>query len=233
MFNIMFKTFVGPVEEDAAVVYLRPETAQGMFVNFQNVLNTTRKRLPFGIAQVGKSFRNEITTGNFIFRSREFEQMEMEYFVKPGTDEEWFDYWVEERWNWYINLGIKKEHLNLREHDKEELSHYSKRTVDIDYLYPMGWAELEGVASRFDYDLRQHAALTRQRRSSPQSQTSIYARREGRKPSRGSSSRSGRTGPPPLDLSTASPLTLESYREGGKTWRLRPEACGCCSRGSS
>jgi glycyl-tRNA synthetase len=155
-FNMMFKTFMGPVEEDAAVVYLRPETAQGMFVNFQNVLNTTRKRLPFGIAQTGKSFRNEITTGNFIFRSREFEQMEMEYFVKPGTDEEWFDYWLEERHNWYINLGIKKEHLSLREHDKEELSHYSRRTVDIEYLFPMGWSELEGICNRGDFDLRQH-----------------------------------------------------------------------------
>jgi glycyl-tRNA synthetase len=156
MFNTMFKTFIGPVEEEAAVVYLRPETCQGIFVNFANVLNTSRKRLPFGIAQIGKSFRNEITTGNFIFRVREFEQMEMEYFVKPGTDEEWFDYWLEERRNWYINLGIKKEHLRLREHEKEELSHYSRRTVDINYLYPMGWSELEGTANRGDYDLRQH-----------------------------------------------------------------------------
>ncbi|MFC1900714.1 glycine--tRNA ligase [Chloroflexota bacterium] len=156
-FNLMFKTFMGPVEDDTAIVYLRPETAQGMFVNFQNVLNTTRKRLPFGIAQTGKSFRNEITTGNFIFRTREFEQMEMEYFVRPGTDEEWFEYWLEERQNWYVDLGIKKDHLKLREHDKEELSHYSKRTVDINYLYPMGWAELEGVANRGSFDLTQHA----------------------------------------------------------------------------
>ncbi len=156
MFNTMFKTFIGPVEEEAAVVYLRPETCQGIFVNFANVLNTSRKRLPFGIAQIGKSFRNEITTGNFIFRVREFEQMEMEYFVKPGMDEEWFDYWLEERQNWYINLGIKKEHLQLREHEKEELSHYSRKTVDINYLYPMGWSELEGMANRGDYDLRQH-----------------------------------------------------------------------------
>ncbi|MFC1920804.1 glycine--tRNA ligase, partial [Chloroflexota bacterium] len=142
---------------DAAVVYLRPETAQGMFVNFANVLNTTRKRLPFGVAQTGKSFRNEITTGNFIFRSREFEQMEMEYFVKPGTDEEWFEYWLDERQNWYLNLGMKKENLRLREHYKAELSHYSRRTVDINYLYPMGWAELEGIANRGDFDLTQHA----------------------------------------------------------------------------
>jgi len=156
-FNLMFRTFMGPVEDDAAVVYLRPETAQGIFVNFQNVLNTTRKRLPFGIAQIGKAFRNEITTGNFIFRTREFEQMEMEYFVKPGTDEEWFDYWLEERLKWFVNLGINKDHLKLREHDKEELSHYSRRTVDINYLYPMGWAELEGVANRGNFDLTQHS----------------------------------------------------------------------------
>lgn len=159
-FNLMFKTFMGPVEEDASVVYLRPETAQGMFVNFQNVLNTTRKRLPFGIAQIGKAFRNEITTGNFIFRSREFEQMEIEYFVKPGTDEKWFDYWLEERLNWYVKLGIKKENLHLREHSKEELAHYARRTFDIDYLFPMGWAELEGVANRGDFDLVQHASFS-------------------------------------------------------------------------
>ncbi len=155
-FNMMFKTFMGPVEEEANVVYLRPETAQGMFVNFQNVLNTTRNRLPFGIAQIGKAFRNEITTGNFIFRSREFEMMEIEYFVKPGTDEEWFDYWLEERLNWHVKLGIKKENLSFREHGKEELSHYSRRTVDINYLFPMGWAELEGIANRGDFDLAQH-----------------------------------------------------------------------------
>jgi len=157
MFNLMFKTFMGPVEDEASVVYLRPETAQGMFVNFQNVLNTTRKRLPFGIAQIGKSFRNEITTGNFIFRSREFEQMEIEFFVKPGTDSEWFNYWLEQRLNWYVKLGIKRENLRLREHGKEELSHYSRRTVDINYLFPMGWSELEGVANRGDFDLVQHA----------------------------------------------------------------------------
>ena len=156
-FNLMFKTFMGPVEEEANIVYLRPETAQGMFVNFENVLNTTRKRLPFGIAQIGKAFRNEITTGNFIFRSREFEQMEIEYFVKPGTDEEWFQYWVEERLNWYVNLGIKREHLRLRPHSKDELAHYARACSDIDYLFPMGWAELEGIANRGDFDLVQHA----------------------------------------------------------------------------
>ncbi len=160
LFNLMFKTFMGPVEEDASVVYLRPETAQGMFVNFQNVLNTTRKRLPFGIAQIGKAFRNEITTGNFIFRSREFEQMEIEFFVKPGTDGEWFNYWLEERLNWYVKLGIKRENLRLREHAKGELAHYAKACYDIDYLFPMGWSELEGVANRGDFDLVQHASFS-------------------------------------------------------------------------
>ena len=157
LFNLMFKTFMGPVEEEAGIVYLRPETAQGIFVNFENALNTSRKRLPFGIAQIGKTFRNEITTGNFIFRSREFEQMEMEYFVKPGTDGEWFDYWVEERLNWYTNLGIKKENLRLHQHAKDELAHYAVKCYDIDYLFPMGWAELEGIANRGDFDLVQHA----------------------------------------------------------------------------
>jgi glycyl-tRNA synthetase len=160
MFNVMFKTFAGPVEEEANIVYLRPETAQGMFVNFDNVLSTTRKRLPFGIAQAGKSFRNEITTGNFIFRSREFEQMEIEYFVKPGTDEKWFEYWLNERFNWYIKHGIKREHLNLEEHPKEKLAHYAKRVCDVIYLFPMGWGELEGVANRTDYDLKKHSAAS-------------------------------------------------------------------------
>ncbi len=157
MFNLMFKTFMGPIEEAANIVYLRPETAQGIFVNFSNVVDTTRKKLPFGIAQIGKSFRNEITTGNFIFRSREFEQMEIEYFVKPSTDEEWFNYWLEERFNWYLKLGIRKENLRLRQHIKHELAHYARDCYDIDYLFPMGWAELEGIANRGDYDLTQHA----------------------------------------------------------------------------
>ena len=156
-FNLMFKTFMGPVEDDANIVYLRPETAQGIFVNFDNVLTTTRKKLPFGVAQIGKSFRNEITTGNFIFRTREFEQMEIEYFVKPGSDEEWFDRWVKERFNWYLNLGIKQENLRLRQHGKEELAHYAKDCYDVEYLFPMGWAELEGIANRGDFDLVQHA----------------------------------------------------------------------------
>jgi len=157
MFNLMFRTFMGPVEEEASTVYLRPETAQGMFVNFENVVTTSRKRLPLGIAQIGKSFRNEITPGNFIFRTREFEHMELEYFVKPGTDEAWFDYWVKERFDWYIKLGIREENLRLRQHSKEELAHYAKDCYDIEYLFPMGWSELEGIANRGNYDLTQHA----------------------------------------------------------------------------
>ena len=156
-FNLMFKTFMGPVEDEANVIYLRPETAQGIFVNFDNVLATSRKKLPFGIAQIGKSFRNEITTGNFIFRTREFEQMEIEYFVKPGTDEKWFDYWVKERFDWYLKLGVGEENLRLRQHGKSELAHYAKDCYDVEYLFPMGWSELEGIANRGDFDLVQHA----------------------------------------------------------------------------
>jgi glycyl-tRNA synthetase len=139
---------------------MRPETAQGIFVNFENVVNTTRKKLPFGIAQIGKSFRNEITTGNFIFRSREFEQMEIEYFIKPETDEKWFDYWVNERLNWYKKLGVKEENMRLRPHDSEELAHYAKCCSDIQFLFPMEWAELEGIANRGNFDLSQHAKLS-------------------------------------------------------------------------
>ncbi len=157
MFNLMFRTFMGPVEEQANTIYLRPETAQGIFVNFANVISTSRKKLPLGIAQIGKSFRNEITPGNFIFRTREFEQMEMEYFVKQGTDEQWFDYWFKERYKWYINLGIKPENLRLRQHGKDELAHYAKACSDIEYLFPMGWSELEGIANRGNYDLTQHS----------------------------------------------------------------------------
>ncbi len=159
-FNLMFKTFAGPVESEANIVYLRPETAQGIFVNFQNVINTTRKRLPFGIAQQGKSFRNEITTGNFIFRSREFEQMEIEYFVKPGTEGEWFEHWLQARMDWYTSLGIKRENLDIHEHPKEKLSHYAKRVCDIMYKFPQGMDELEGLASRTDFDLKQHAQFS-------------------------------------------------------------------------
>jgi glycyl-tRNA synthetase len=157
LFNLMFKTFFGAVEEEAAVVYLRPETAQGVFVNFANVMATARKKLPLGIAQIGKAFRNEITAGNFIFRDREFEMMEAEFFVKPGTDEQWLKYWLEERFNWYVNLGIQKENLRIREHSKDELAHYARACYDIDYLFPMGWSELEGIANRGDFDLTQHA----------------------------------------------------------------------------
>tara|TARA_B100000700_G_scaffold325217_1_gene433418 strand:+ start:2715 stop:4034 length:1320 start_codon:yes stop_codon:yes gene_type:complete len=155
-FNLMFKTHAGPVIDSAAEVYLRPETAQGMFTNFANVLNTSRKKPPFGIAQIGKSFRNEITPGNFVFRTREFEQMEMEYFVPPNDSDEWFDYWCQERMNWYLNLGMKKDSIRLRVHESDELSHYSKATSDIEYSFPWGWDELEGVANRTDFDLNQH-----------------------------------------------------------------------------
>jgi len=156
-FNMMFRTFVGPVEDDASVTYLRPETAQGIFVNFFNVQQSMRRKLPFGIAQQGKAFRNEITPGNFIFRTREFEQMEMEFFVKPGTDEEWHSQWVEARYNWYLKYGVKPDTLRLREHEKAELAHYSKATTDIEYRFPWGWGELEGIANRGDFDLRKHS----------------------------------------------------------------------------
>jgi glycyl-tRNA synthetase len=156
-FNLMFRTFIGPVEDSASIAYLRPETAQGIFVNYKNILDTQRVKLPFGIAQIGKAFRNEITPGNFIFRLREFEQMEMEYFVKPGTETEIFEKIVEERMNWYVNdLGIKKENLRIRKHEKEELAHYAIGCVDVEYKFPMGWSEIEGIASRGNYDLTQH-----------------------------------------------------------------------------
>ncbi len=156
-FNLMFKTHVGPVEDDAAVAYLRPETAQGIFVNFANVLTTSRKKPPFGIAQIGKSFRNEITPGNFIFRTREVEQMEMEFFVPPDESEQWFEYWCAERYRWYTDLGMPESMLRLRPHEESELSHYSTGTSDVEFQYPWGWGELEGIAKRSDYDLQQHA----------------------------------------------------------------------------
>jgi glycyl-tRNA synthetase len=159
-FNLMFKTFAGPVEEDATVAYLRPETAQGMFVNFVNVLQTTRKKPPFGIAQVGKSFRNEITPQNFVFRTREFEQMEMEYFVRPADAQKWFDYWLDERFRWYLDLGIPPDKLRLRHHEADELSHYSAATADVEFLFPWGWDELEGIANRTDFDLKAHSAAS-------------------------------------------------------------------------
>jgi len=155
-FNLMFKTFMGPVEDDAALTYLRPETCQGIFVNFKNILTSSRKKPPFGIAQMGKSFRNEITTGNFIFRSREFEQFELEYFVPPEQAEQWFEYWVEERMGWYTHLGIAGANLRLRPHGADELAHYAARCTDIEYRFPFGWCELEGIANRQDFDLRRH-----------------------------------------------------------------------------
>ncbi len=155
-FNLMFKTHMGPIEDESSESYLRPETAQGMFVDFAIVQQTSRKKVPFGIAQIGKSFRNEITPGNFIFRTREFEQMEMEYFVEPGTDDEWFEYWVNERLQWYVDLGIRKEKLRLRPHDPGELAHYAKAASDVEYEFPFGWQEVEGIANRTDFDLEAH-----------------------------------------------------------------------------
>ena len=159
-FNLMFETHVGPLQDEGSTVYLRPETAQGIFLNFKNALQTSRKRPPFGIAQVGKSFRNEITPGNFIFRTREFEQMEMEFFVPPDEAPKWYDHWKDERRRWYEELGIRPDHLRMREHDQDELSHYSSGTADVEYLFPMGWSELEGVANRGDFDLTQHAKFS-------------------------------------------------------------------------
>jgi glycyl-tRNA synthetase len=156
-FNLMFKTYVGPVEDDAAVTYLRPETAQGIFVNFANVQTTSRKKPPFGIAQIGKSFRNEITPGNFVYRTREFEQMEMEFFVPPEDAERWFEYWCDTRRGWFVEYGIDDTKLRLRPHDAEELSHYSTATADVEFDFPWGWGELEGIANRGDFDLRAHA----------------------------------------------------------------------------
>jgi glycyl-tRNA synthetase len=152
----MFETHMGPVEDESSVAYLRQETAQGMFVDFLTVQQTARKKIPFGIAQIGKSFRNEITPGNFIFRTREFEQMEMEFFVEPGTDDEWFDHWVNARMQWYLGLGIRKEKLRIRPHEPDELAHYAKAATDVEYEFPFGWGELEGIANRTDFDLRAH-----------------------------------------------------------------------------
>ncbi|MCH2527373.1 MAG: glycine--tRNA ligase [Dehalococcoidia bacterium] len=156
-FNLMFRTFMGPVEDTSHELFLRPETAQGIFVNFSNVLNSSRKKLPFGIAQIGKAFRNEITPGNFTFRTREFEQMEVEFFVKPGDDEEWLNDWVTTRFQWYVKYGIREENLRLRRHDGDELAHYAKDTYDIEYRFPWGWGELEGIADRTDFDLGRHS----------------------------------------------------------------------------
>lgn len=162
-FNLMFQTHAGPVEGEGATVYMRPETAQGMFVNFANVLQTSRKKPPFGIAQVGKSFRNEITPGNFIFRTREFEQMEMEFFVPPAESSKWYEYWCNERLNWYVELGIPAELLRIRAHDTDELSHYSAGTSDIEFKFPWGWGELEGIAQRTNFDLNRHSEFSHQK----------------------------------------------------------------------
>jgi glycyl-tRNA synthetase len=160
-FNLMFQTYMGPVAEEGNEVFLRPETAQGMFVDFVTVQAAARKKLPFGIAQIGKSFRNEITPGNFIYRTREFEQMEMEFFCEPGTDEKWHEYWIEQRMSWYTDLGMKKENLRIREHERDELSHYSKRTVDVEFAFPFtDWGELEGIANRTDFDLKAHEKVS-------------------------------------------------------------------------
>ncbi len=159
-FNLMFETTMGPVKDSGATVYLRPETAQGIFVNFKNVLQFSRKKPPFGIAQVGKSFRNEITPGNFVFRTREFEQMEMEFFVPPDEAARWYEFWRQARYDWYVELGIRADHLRLREHEPDELSHYSSATADVEYLFPIGWSELEGIANRGDFDLTQHAQFS-------------------------------------------------------------------------
>ena len=162
-FNLMFETNVGPVRDSASVAYLRPETAQGIFINFKNVLQFARKRPPFGIAQIGKSFRNEITPGNFIFRTREFEQMEMEFFCPPAEAERWHEHWMNERLRWYTELGIRPDHLTLRKHEADELSHYSSATSDVEYLFPMGWSELEGIANRGDFDLSQHSEYSNEK----------------------------------------------------------------------
>jgi len=159
-FNLMFKTYLGAVEDESSVAYLRPETAQGIFVNFQNVIDATSRKLPFGIAQIGKSFRNEVTPGNFTFRMREFEQMEIEYFTEPDNAEQWHQIWIKERFQWYIDLGINKKKLKLREHGDDELAHYAKGCSDIEYQFPFGWSELEGIANRTDYDLKQHAEFS-------------------------------------------------------------------------
>ncbi len=160
-FNLMFKTFIGPVEEENAKTFLRPETAQGIFINYKNILDSQRLKIPFGIAQIGKAFRNEITPGNFIFRTREFEQMELEYFVKPGEDEKFFDYWVKQRMEWYLNLGINKKKLRIKVHKKDELAHYAKSCIDIEYNFPFGWSELEGIANRADFDLSEHQKFSK------------------------------------------------------------------------
>lgn len=160
MFNLMFKTHMGPVQDAASVVYLRPETAQGIYVNFLNVMGPARQKIPFGIAQIGKAFRNEISPGNFIFRSREFEQMEMQYFIHPKEDDQWIDYWKEQRMRWYLDIGIREENLRFHQHDQKELAHYAKTAWDVEYKFPFGWKEIEGIHNRTDFDLSRHAQAT-------------------------------------------------------------------------
>ncbi len=164
-FNLMFKTHVGALEEESSVAYLRPETAQAIFIHFKNVLNSSRQKIPFGIAQMGKSFRNEITPRNFIFRSREFEQMELEFFVEPGDDNRWYEFWIEQRYDWYKEMGINPKYLRLREHLKDELAHYATGCTDIEYYFPFGWKELEGIAKRTDFDLRMHSEYSKKDQS--------------------------------------------------------------------
>jgi glycyl-tRNA synthetase len=163
MFNLMFRTFIGPVEDAASQVYLRPETAQGIYVNFLNVQSAARQKVPFGIAQIGKAFRNEITPGNFIFRTREFEQAEMQFFVEPDTDEEWFEYWMDARWKWHVGLGIREEKLRFHQHAGDELAHYAKKAFDIEYEFPFGWKEFEGIHNRTDFDLSRHQEFSGKR----------------------------------------------------------------------
>jgi glycyl-tRNA synthetase len=162
-FNLMFKTFMGPVEDSSSQVYLRPETAQGIYVNFLNVQGSARQKVPFGIAQIGKAFRNEITPGNFIFRTREFEQAEMQFFVEPGTDEEWFEYWKEARWKWHLGLGLREEKMRFHQHTPDELAHYAKKAFDIEYEFPFGWKEFEGIHNRTDFDLARHQEYSKKR----------------------------------------------------------------------
>jgi glycyl-tRNA synthetase len=162
-FNLMFKTFMGPVEDSSSQVYLRPETAQGIYVNFLNVQGSARQKVPFGIAQIGKAFRNEITPGNFIFRTREFEQAEMQYFVEPGTDEEWFEYWKDARWKWHVGLGLREERIRFHQHTPDELAHYAKKAFDIEYDFPFGWKEFEGIHNRTDFDLARHQEYSKKR----------------------------------------------------------------------
>ena len=233
-FNLMFKTQAGPVEGPGADVYLRPETAQGMFVNFANVLQTTRKKPPFGIAQIGKSFRNEITPGNFIFRTREFEQMEIEFFVPPADGPKWYEYWCNARLHWYVDLGIQRDMLRLRPHDADELAHYSAGTSDVEYLFPWGWGELEGIAQRTDYDLKQHAdALGREARLlRPGDERALRAVRHrargGRDPRRWPRSCSPRT---TRTRSTARPARCCGCTRASRRTRWR--CCRCRRRTSS